>query len=289
MSTAEIVQGNRIALDIPMVEIYSDSTFNCRGLVAPIDVVELVRQIEETGLLHPITVQNEIQQLDGTRVIFKGPKGEKYRIVTGNRRFIAFRVMGRDTIPCFIRNDLNEIQSHTINLLENIARADLNMLQEAKALKIYKDKGFTTQDIANEVRKSMTWVTPRLLVLDFPPDIQLEVAAGMLTQEQIKHIAPMSLEKKYEAVRLIKEKKAKGQKGIVLEKPKKSAHTRRERKMVEMRDLQDAIMDAVGPCFAAEVLGWCTGVVSDYEIHRALRTLAESQDKVYVIPKEVQI
>ena len=39
-------------------EIYCDHDFNCRGQVAPIDVIDLAKSIELTGLLQPITIQS---------------------------------------------------------------------------------------------------------------------------------------------------------------------------------------------------------------------------------------
>src|SRR5262245_14130389 len=105
------------AVMVPMDQIFSDDDFNCRGRIAPIDVIDLAKSIEEVGLQQPIVVQP-----------YKHPLNPKilYRIMAGHRRFMAFRVNKSDKIPAFIREGLTDFEARLLNLTENLKRQDLN-------------------------------------------------------------------------------------------------------------------------------------------------------------------
>ncbi len=76
--------------DIPLNDILADPSFNCRGIIAPIDVVELAKDIEQHKLQNPIIVQN---------IDPKNNIGKDFRIVAGHRRYSAFKVLKKETIP----------------------------------------------------------------------------------------------------------------------------------------------------------------------------------------------
>jgi ParB family transcriptional regulator, chromosome partitioning protein len=265
---------------LPMKEVFSDAEFNCRGKIVPIDVLDLAKSIEAEGLQQPIVVQPYTSTTNPDL---------KYRIVAGHRRHLACKVNKMETIPAMIREGLTELEARLFNLTENLKREDLNILQEARALVPFKKGGWSEDFIAAKTGMSRGWVQVRKMLLDLPEDIQIEAAAGLLTQAQIRELSSMkSDDDRYAAVRLIKERREKGEsvKDIGPKKPAKP-HEKKERSGVEMSELQDYIQEEVGNSIVTRMLGWCTGYVSNYEIHRDLREWYKAQGKSYRIPREI--
>ncbi len=270
---------DRVALNVERLkvsEIFADHAFNCRGRIAPIEVVDLAKSIEQHELLEPITVQ----PWDKT-------PGKKYRIVMGHRRFLAHQVLQREEIRCFVKSGLSETDARTLNLIENISRSDLNLLQEAKALEYYKQIGLTMDETAAITNQSKGWVQTRYMVLEFPEDIQMEIAAGFLNQTQIRDISGLSRERQYEAIKDIKMRREKGDKSPVkYNPPKKKGTTKRPRSKVEMIEMLGMVMDSVGPCFGTRCLAWTCGEISDFDFQIEIKSEMEKQGKKYIIPPE---
>jgi len=265
-------------VDVLMSDIYSDSEFNCRGHLAPMDVMDLVPDIKARGLDQPITIRP-----------YDGKPGKKYRIVTGHRRYMAYRVLEKETIPCRIRTDLKPFEENILNLTENIKRKDLNMLQEARGLIAFDKAGWTEEIIANQVGMSRGWVQVRLMLLKLPLDVQAEVAAGIINQTQVRQLYMLRdrQDEMYAIIRKIKELRLSGESAKVTIPKKPNPYRRELRTPQEMFDFQDTIQKVLGNNFATQCIGWCGGANNDYEVHRALRDEAAKQGITYEIPKEL--
>lgn len=269
-----------IVHQLPTVEIYSDDEFNCRGKIAPIDVVELAQSVQQLGLQQPIMVQpyNNAEHPD-----------KKYRIIAGHRRYMAFRINKITTIPAMIKTGLSDLQARLFNLTENLKRQDLNILQEARALVPFKKSGWQQEYIADQVKMSRGWVQVRLMLLDLPDEIQAEAAVGLLTQEQIRQLYGMpSNDERFAAVKLIKERRERGEKA-----PLKTARTnmkpfeKKVRNETEMFALQEYIQDHGGNDITTRLLGWAAGLVSNVEIYRDLQTHFREKGKTFPIPPDI--
>src|SRR5215831_9926890 len=94
---------------LPTVEIFADENFNCRGTIAPFDVIDLAKSIEKNGLLQPIVVQPYVNH-----------PPHKYRIIVGHRRHRAYEVQGWKEIPAIIKEGLTDVQLRILNLQENL-------------------------------------------------------------------------------------------------------------------------------------------------------------------------
>lgn len=263
---------------IPIEEIFCDNDFNCRGTLVPIDVMDLVPDIKQRGLDTPITVRP-----------FTEKPGKKYRIITGHRRFTACKLLEWKTIPALIRDNLAPFEENIMNLTENIKRKDLNMLQEARGLIAFKKAKWKEDIIAAQVGMSRGWVQVRLMLLELPEDIQLEAAAGMLNQEQIRQLYTLRSRKEemYAMVRTIKERRSKGESTKIVMKKAVNPYRKEFRSPDQIFEFQDIIQKILGNNFATQVMGWCAGVNNDYEIHRALRDEAQRQGKFYEVPREI--
>lgn len=278
---ATLVESHMKVFQIPMSEILSDADFNCRGSIAPIDVVDLARSIGDDGkgLQQPIVVQP-----------YRDPKRPniKYRIVSGHRRHAAFRVLGLDAIPATIMEGLSELQARKMNLEENLKRQDLNMLQEARAIQHFKVAGLTQEDVAKELGMSRGWVQVRFNILELPPEIQQEVAAGFLSQEQIKELHTLPKTQQFEVVRRIKTAKLNGEKGRIKVRHRKiNPLAKRPRSRDEIFKMQDTVQDVVGNNFGTRALAWAAGEISDFDFLRDLRDLARERGVPYEIPAEI--
>lgn len=246
--------------DIEIAGIFSDPEFNCRQeKIVPFDVDELAKDIERNGLTQPIVIQP-----------WSDVKGYKYRVVVGHRRLQAFKNLKRKTIPAIIRTDLDETQARTLNLSENIQRKDLNVYQEAKAMEYFLLRGWSREEIAAKLEVSVGWVQIRATVLALPYEIQREIAAGFITQTQIKDIYALhDRDKMFEAVRHIKDQKLKdSKKAIVIKKPlKKADATKRKVQNPEyLAKMQEFIMDTLSPCLASRTLAWAAGNISTQDL-----------------------
>jgi ParB/RepB/Spo0J family partition protein len=88
------------------------------------DIEELAALIKEHGLIQPVTVTTDFQ------------------LVAGERRYLAHRLLGADTIKAIVRNDIKgDTTILEIELVENLGRKDLVWHERAKAeLKLYNIK-----------------------------------------------------------------------------------------------------------------------------------------------------
>jgi uncharacterized protein YjiS (DUF1127 family) len=207
--------------DLPMEELHADEEFNCRGEIAPIDVTDLSRSMDAHGLA----------TADRGPAVQRGDAGQDRQEVPDRLRTPPSQ--GRDLAP--LEDDsrhhqvhLTEAEARIRNLSENLNRKDLNVMQEARALKNLKDAGLSQDDVARELNKSRGWVQIRFMLLDLQPEIQHEAAAGLLNQEQIRELYTLrgDPDAQAEAVRTIKDARDRGEKPPKLKKPPKSVHAK---------------------------------------------------------------
>jgi len=167
--------------DIPVSDIFVDPDFNSRGDFTLESLKSLADSIKENGLKFPIVVQ----PWDSLTHKFK------YRMVAGHRRLRAMVVhLKATTIPAMLATDLDEHAAKKLNLLENIQRQDLNMLEEAKAIRQLYPKE-SNHKIAAAIQMSRGWVNSRIHLLELPEQIQSFAATGLLKISDIEALAAM--------------------------------------------------------------------------------------------------
>jgi ParB/RepB/Spo0J family partition protein len=120
---------------------------------------ELANSIREFGLLQPITVR----PIEGT---------DTFQIIAGERRFRAVQLLGLAQIPCLIRS-VSDAEASALMLAENVARADLDPIDEGHAYhKRIERFGWSKKEVAEAAGVSVNRVTSRLKLLAVEPDIQ---------------------------------------------------------------------------------------------------------------------
>ena len=128
---------------------------------------ELADSIRTLGLIQPITVRT-IQ-------------GNRYQIISGERRFRACRLAGMDMIPAYIRN-ANDQGMLEMAIVENIQRENLDPIEVAMSYQRLIDECSLTQEqMAFRVGKKRASVTNFLRLLKLPAQIQHDLKVGLLS------------------------------------------------------------------------------------------------------------
>lgn len=141
------------------VDLISPNPFQPRTNFDPAALEELKKSILINGLIQPITVRR-IQ-------------GNRYQLISGERRLRAFKDIGYKEIPAYIiKVDSDEVLL-ALALIENIQREHLNPIEVAKAYKRLIDECHLTQEeIADKVGKDRTTIANTIRLLRLPDRIQ---------------------------------------------------------------------------------------------------------------------
>ena len=265
---------------LPMSEVYADTDFNCRGEILAMDVIDLARDIKKDGLQTPIMVQPWTQV-----------PGKKYRVVAGYRRFTAFIINKESHIPALVKPDLSDLDARRLNLKENLIRQDLNLMQEAKGIATFVAVGYTEAEIAKEFEQSRGWVQIRKAALRLPPDIQKEIAVGILTGEHVRRIDKLATnEEKYALVKQIKEHRDRGERIKIKPDERKIAPgDRKHRNPTEIYKMNEYLLGLFKEgVFGTRCLAWAAGAISDIEFCRDIKLFCEENGHDFVPPDNVR-
>lgn len=105
----------------------------------------------------------------------------KYRLISGERRWRASKLAGLKDIPAYIRQ-ANDQELLELALLENLQREDLNAMEIALSYKrMMEELEHTQEQVAERMGKDRSTVTNYIRLLKLPPDIQVAVRAGELS------------------------------------------------------------------------------------------------------------
>lgn len=150
---------------------------------------ELSASIAQDGVLQPILVcWNEEQK--------------KYVIIAGERRWRASKLAGLEIIPAIVKV-YSEAERLRLALIENIQRADLNVIEEARAYHaLIRDHGLTQDMCAKRVGKDRSTITNLLRLLRLPPVVQQFVVEGKISMGHAR--ALLSLQDNQQIIDLAK-------------------------------------------------------------------------------------
>lgn len=141
----------------------------------------LEESIRDHGVLQPIIVR---------------PKGSRYEIVAGERRWRASAEAGLQTVPCIVR-DLDDRENMLMALIENMQREDLDPIEEAEAFREMTDAyGLTHDEISKTVGRSRPYITNSLRLLRLPDEIQEFVSEKKLSGGHARALAGVTDDKK---------------------------------------------------------------------------------------------
>lgn len=126
----------------------------------------LAESIRSQGIIQPLIV----------RSVGKG----RYEIIAGERRWRAAQLAELHEVPAVVR-EISDNAAVAMSLIENIQRENLNVIEEANALRRLLDEfGLTHQEVAHSVGKSRATVTNLLRLLTLRPDVKTMLERGDL-------------------------------------------------------------------------------------------------------------
>jgi ParB family chromosome partitioning protein len=121
------------------------------------DLSELIASITEKGIIEPLVVR---------------PRGGRFQIIAGERRYQAAVQVGLPELPVVIR-DVDDSEMLELALIENLQRKDLTPFEEAEALHGLAERcGYTHEDLARRLGKSRTSVTESLALTGIPEEVR---------------------------------------------------------------------------------------------------------------------
>jgi len=136
---------------------------------------ELADSIKAQGLMQPIVVRQLAAQ--------------KYEIIAGERRFRAAQRAGLTHVPVILK-EVDDQAALALALIENIQREDLNVIEEARALKrLSEEFALTHEQVAQAVGRSRSAVTNMLRLTELAPQVQDKVLDGALEMGHARALA----------------------------------------------------------------------------------------------------
>lgn len=141
------------------------------------ELAELEQSLKSSGLLQPITVRR---------------RGDAFELIAGERRFRAASNLGWTEISAIVR-DYDDRTMLVLALVENLQRADLNAIEEARGYRrLIEDFQLTQQQVAEAVGKDRTTVTNLLRILSLPEEVQQLVETRALTSGHARALLALS-------------------------------------------------------------------------------------------------
>ncbi len=151
-------------LDINMVQ---PNPLQPRGTILADDLQDLVKSIQEHGILEPLVVAHT-------------PAG--YQIIAGERRWRAAKLAGLKKVPVVIKETTPKGMLE-MAIVENVQRTDLNPIERAKAFdRLMREFNLTNSEIAARVGKSPAYVSNSLKLLNLPDALKDGLIGGLITE-----------------------------------------------------------------------------------------------------------
>lgn len=163
MATEEVIK-------IPIEKIIPNR-YQPRTVFDDEKIEELSRTIHTHGVIQPIVVR---------------PFGEQYEIIAGERRYRAIKKLEWMEVPAIVRN-LNDKETASIALIENLQREELTAIEEALAYQQLLELHSLTQEaLAQRLGKGQSTVANKLRLLKLPQFVQNAILNRELTERHAR-------------------------------------------------------------------------------------------------------
>ena len=152
--------------EIPLDQI-DPNPFQTRSQINEEQLAELAASVSANGVVQPILVR---PQASG-----------RFQLIAGERRWRASQIAGKTTIPAILRQVSDE-QAMEITIVENLQRADLNPMEQARAFeRLSREFHMTQEQMAVRTGKDRATVSNFLRLLRLPNSVQTRVETGELS------------------------------------------------------------------------------------------------------------
>lgn len=130
-------------------------------------LLALSESIKARGVLQPLVV--------------RPLPGGSYELIAGERRLRAAKLAGLERVPAIVR-ETEEGERLELALIENMAREDLNPIDEARACAtLVEDLGVTKEELGRRVGRSRVAISNAVRLLELPDEVQSMLQAGELS------------------------------------------------------------------------------------------------------------
>jgi ParB family chromosome partitioning protein len=131
-------------------------------------LLALAESIRARGVIQPVLVRPLV---DG-----------RYELIAGERRWRAARMAQLETMPALVRRQ-DDAASLELALIENMAREDLNPVEEARAcVALVEELGLTREDVGLRVGRGRVAVSNLIRLLDLPDEALELIERRLLTE-----------------------------------------------------------------------------------------------------------
>ena len=149
------------------IDLIDPNPFQPRKIFDDEELVELAETIEKHGLIQPIAVRKV---------------GDRYQIISGERRTRASKLANCKTIKAQVYDNLDDKTMNEWALIENIQRVDLNPIEIARSYQqLIDNHNYTHEDLAKTVGKSRSAITNALRLLKLPNQVQAWIQEGKIS------------------------------------------------------------------------------------------------------------
>jgi ParB family transcriptional regulator, chromosome partitioning protein len=150
------------------VDLITPNPHQPRRILEEEPLVALAQSLKERGVLQPVLV--------------RPVPGGSYELIAGERRWRAARLAGLKSVPAMVRPD-DDAASLELALIENMAREDLNPLDEARACAaLIEDLGLTREEVGRRVGRSRVTISNLLRLLELPDLALMLLEDGSLSE-----------------------------------------------------------------------------------------------------------
>src|SRR5689334_1758086 len=130
-------------------------------------LLALAESIKARGILQPLVV--------------RPLPGGSFELIAGERRLRSAKIAALDRVPAVVR-ETNEAERLELALIENMARQDLNAVEEARACAtLVEDLGLTKEEVGRRVGRSRVAVSNLVRMLELPDEVLAMIEAGELS------------------------------------------------------------------------------------------------------------
>jgi ParB family transcriptional regulator, chromosome partitioning protein len=128
----------------------------------------LAESVQERGVIQPVLVRPRA--------------GGTFELVAGERRWRAAKLAGLDRMPALVQ-DHDDASTLEVALVENMAREDLNPVEEARAVAgLVEELGLTREAVGKKVGRSRVAISNLLRILDLPDEALALLEDGTLSE-----------------------------------------------------------------------------------------------------------
>lgn len=160
----------RQVLELPIASI-CPNPHQPRQQFDPDALEELSRSIAQVGILQPLSVRRT---------------GSGWELIAGERRLRAAKLAGLSSVPC-LPVEAGEESSALLALIENLQRADLDVWEEASALRqLIEQFGLSQEEAGRKVGISQSAVANKLRLLKLPPAVIRRLRETGLTERHAR-------------------------------------------------------------------------------------------------------